>query len=115
MTARGGGAQEAAKLSDLRAMRTNPMPDPKTLKVGDKVRVIAVPASDLREYERSGYGADVIKVLKWMVGKTFKIVTVDEYHPWIDYEMPVENGKVQEGIMALMDADSWERVDDTTP
>lgn len=84
------------------------MPDPKALKAGDQVRVVAVPASDLREYELHGFNPDTVAVLKWMVGRTFEVVSVDEFHPWVGFEMPGADGKSEYHMMALMDTESWE-------
>ena len=88
------------------------MPDPATLKVGDKVRIVAVPKGDLELFESGQtYLEEVVQVLKWMVGKEFVVEFIDaDGKPWLDVAgYPCPQGA--EHTMALMDSESWERVE----
>ena len=48
-----------------------------------------------------------------MAGRTFVIDRVDGYHPWINLEIPTDDGEVEEHTIAIMDGDttSWEYAD----
>ncbi|MCE9548345.1 MAG: hypothetical protein K8T25_22965 [Planctomycetia bacterium] len=83
------------------------MPDPSTLRVGDKIRVVAVPEGDLWALESgSDYLEDTVYVLKWMVGKEYAISWIDDYgKPWVRTDYPDPEGA--EHSMAIMDSDSW--------
>lgn len=86
------------------------MPDPKTLSVGDVIRVTAVPKSDILAYKSgSDYLKETIEVLTWMVGKNFEIYQVDEFgKPWVQVVgYPEQYGG--EHTMAIFDSESWER------
>lgn len=87
------------------------MPDPKTLRIGDVIRITSVPKSDLSAYHSgSDYLKTTIEVLTWMVGKNFEIYQVDEFgKPWVHVEgYPDCDGA--EHTMAICDSESWERV-----
>lgn len=61
------------------------MPDPKTLAVGDRIRIVAVPKGD-REAAAAGleYARETVEILEWMVGREYEIWMVDEYgHAWV--------------------------------
>ena len=83
------------------------MPDPKTLVVGDTVRIVAVPEGD-REAAAAGlaYARETVEVLEWMVGRAYEVWMVDEYgHPWVI----VHDFRSGEHSIAIMDRDSWMR------
>ncbi|MBU0618244.1 MAG: hypothetical protein KKI02_11040 [Planctomycetes bacterium] len=94
------------------------MPDPTTLKVGDRIRILAVPEGDLRQHERgiregaedAGCTADTIE----RIIRQDPIVTIsriDEYgSPWFYYELRCEDGTVEQHTLAIVDEKSWERV-----
>lgn len=92
------------------------MPDPKELCVGDRIRIVDIPGGDIDAFETgSEYLADTIRVLQWMVGKSFVIAEVDEYHKaWFRVPTPTDGGDVEEHYVAIMegDMDSWEHVND---
>lgn len=92
------------------------MPNKRTLKIGDRIRLLFVPQSDLDQREREilagdeepGCTADVLEI----VIKTDPVVTIsiiDEYHPWFIVDI-VRNGRDEEHSLAVMDDTSWEFV-----
>jgi hypothetical protein len=92
------------------------MPDFKTLKVGDRVRLLNVPDHDLAQRERelregvaeAGWTADSIE----RIIDQDPIVTisqVDEYgFPWFECELVREDGTVEFHSLNISDDDSWE-------
>jgi hypothetical protein len=84
------------------------MPDPATLKIGDKIRNVSVPKGDLQALVSGSTDLDeTVRVLKWMVGKEFVIWMVDEYgKPWVE----VKYLDSEEHTMAIMEAESWVHV-----
>ena len=79
------------------------MPDPQLLKVGDKVRVLSVPAFDLM-----GSSKETLDVLRWMIGKEFEVYHIDPYgYPWLDVKgYPCPEGA--EHSMMISDTESWD-------
>jgi hypothetical protein len=87
------------------------MPNPKTLKLGDKIRIVSVPKKDLDALASgSAYLEETVQVLKWMIGKEFTIWQVDEFgNPWIEViGYPDPDGA--EHTMAIFDSDSWVKI-----
>ena len=83
------------------------MPDPKSLRIGDRIRVLSVPKRDLQDLEAGQtHLRDTVEVLTWMVGKEYEISMIDEYgHPWVEiHDFPSENA---EHSMAILDTESW--------
>ncbi len=89
------------------------MPDPRSLKVGDRVRIIAVPAADLQAFASGAeYLRATVEVLRWMVGREFVVTVVDaEYSkPWIEVAgYPSPDGSSHS--MAIADHDSWRLIE----
>jgi hypothetical protein len=95
------------------------MPDRKLLKVGDLIRVIAIPPFDLAQMYDGlakgmpdpGFTVRVIQHLK-DTRKIRRVVSVDEYgNAWI--EVKLRNKKhqsMEEHSLAIMDDESWEIV-----
>ena len=83
------------------------MPDPSTLQVGDKIRVVAVPKGDFWALASgSTYLEKTVLVLEWMVGKEYTIAWIDEDgKPWVDVDYP--DPECTEHSMAIMDCESW--------
>jgi hypothetical protein len=91
--------------------------DRSKLRVGDRIRLLAVPAADLAQRERerrdaladAGWTADTIERML----RQNPVVTVsfiDEYgHPWFEVELTGDNGDVEQHGIAIMDDESWER------
>ena len=83
------------------------MPDPKKLKLVDKIVINSIPNGDETEYQRTkGNNQETYDVLKWMVGKEFIIEIIDEYHPWVIVRgYPSANGTYHS--IAILDKESW--------
>ena len=85
------------------------MPDPSTLRVGDRIRIVGVPKGDLEQLATDPSHLWTVRVLEWMVGREFVIEWVDEYHPWVHVVgYPDPEGPGHEHTMAIMDSKSWE-------
>jgi len=92
------------------------MPPRRGLRVGDRIRLLAVPAGDLAQREREiaekaelpGWTADTIE----RILRTDPVVTIDRIcdagHPWFDYTFPTNDGTRDEHTLAILDDDSWE-------
>ncbi len=95
------------------------MPDPTTLKVGDRIRLLAVPEGDLKQREREiaegelddpGWTADTIERIIAQ-DAVVTIERIDEYDlPWFDYQLRRDHGMVEEHTIAIVDDESWELV-----
>lgn len=92
------------------------MPDWKTLKPGDRIRLLNVPASDLkqREHEKAvgaemaGWTADT---LERIIASNPNVVIdrVDEFGaPWFRRELIAEDGTIEYHSLTITDNDSWE-------
>jgi hypothetical protein len=91
------------------------MPDRRTLRVGDRIRLLRVPIGDLLQRDREL--REGIEVPGWTANTlerilaTDPIVTIariDEYgQPWFDYTLRLPDG-AEEHSIAVMDDDSWE-------
>ena len=91
------------------------MPDYRSLKIGDRIRLLRVPAADVRQRERergegladAGWTAETIE----RIIRHDPIVTIsriDEYgQPWFDCELITDAGAVEEHTLAVLDDDSW--------
>lgn len=99
------------------------MPDPKSLRSGDKIRLNAVPECDLRQREAElrtknvdepGWTADTIE----RIIQQNPIVTIDridEYgQPWFDYDLIRDDGSIEQHSMAIIDSASWDYVEQIT-
>jgi hypothetical protein len=94
------------------------MPDPLTLKIGDRVRLLRVPAADLRQRERerreglpdAGWTADTIeRIIEQQPVVT--ISRIDEYgQPCFNCTVTGADGRVEEHTLTTeIDDGSWER------
>ena len=83
------------------------MPEPYTLRVGDRIRIVAVPKGDLWALASGAtYLEKTVRMLEWMVGKEYTIAWIDDDgKPWVDVEYPDSEGA--EHSMAIMDSESW--------
>jgi hypothetical protein len=87
------------------------MPDRTKLKIGDRIKLICVPAADLQQRERElregtlddpGVTANTIAKIIHM-NPIVKIIEIDEWgYPW--YRRKIGNA---EHSIAIMDDDSW--------
>jgi hypothetical protein len=92
------------------------MPARRGLRIGDRIRLLAVPAGDLAQREREiagkaelpGWTADTIE----RILRTDPVVTIDRIcaygHPWFDYTFRAADGSLEEHTLAILDDDSWE-------
>jgi hypothetical protein len=87
------------------------MPDPKLLRVGDRIRIVAVPEADLWALESgSDYLETTVQVLKWMVGKEYAVAWIDaDGKPWVDV-LDYPDPEDAEHSMAIMDTKSWVQI-----
>jgi hypothetical protein len=95
------------------------LPDPKVLRVGDRIRILRVPDADLRQRENeiasnaemAGWTADTIErvILQTPV---VRISRVDEDGcVWYDTTITGPEGREEEHSLILYDDDTWEFVD----
>jgi hypothetical protein len=92
------------------------MPDPSSLKVGDRIRILRVPKFDLDQREReiredvkdAGWTANTIE----RIIQLNPVVTIDEIDeddlPWFEYEFKGDDGEIESHRIAIMEDDSWE-------
>jgi len=92
------------------------MPDRSLLRVGNRIRLLTVPACDLAQREReleshadmAGWTADTIERIIVTDG-VVTIDRIDEYGaPWFEVELPGGDGIEHHSLM-ILDDDSWER------
>jgi hypothetical protein len=91
------------------------------LRVGDRVRLLRVPESDLRQRERElrdgvempGWTADTLE----RILATDPVVTIFEIAeygaPWFEYELAAADGSIEYHSLAITEDDSWTRFGDT--
>ena len=91
------------------------MPDRMKLRVGDRIRLLAVPAADVLQREReirdglddAGWTADTIERIL-VQQPIVTISSIDEYGLlWFEVELTQDDGEIAHHSMAIMDDDSW--------
>jgi hypothetical protein len=98
------------------------MPDWRTLKIGDRIRLLGVPAADLRQRDEeiaigskdAGYTADIIARI---VAQTpiVTITQIDEFgQPWYDADVRLDDGTLEDHSLAVCHDDAWEFADKST-
>jgi hypothetical protein len=89
------------------------------LRVGDRVRLLCVPESDLRQRERElrdgvetpGWTADTLERIL-AADPVVTITEVDEYGaPWFEYELAAADGTAEYHHISIRDDDSWAPID----
>lgn len=97
------------------------MPDWRSLRVGDRVRLLRVPGADLAQRERelrdgaemAGWTADTIE----RIIATDPIVIIreiDEFGvPWFERQLPSADGNIEYHSLTITDDESWEFVSST--
>ena len=94
------------------------MPNHKKLRVGDKIRILSVPESDLiyREQEikdkceDAGWTANTIELVIAQ-NPIVTIARIDEYqYPWFDCTVVGPSGEKEEHSLTILDNKSWEYV-----
>jgi hypothetical protein len=83
------------------------MPDPRTLKVGNLVRFVAIPT----EWSQPGYTVhrESVAFMKKMIKRTWpsRVYEIDEYgQPWITARIR-ERGKLCLHIWAIFESTGW--------
>ena len=96
------------------------MPDPKTLRIGDRIRILRVPDADLRQREReiasnaelAGWTADSIEriIAQSPVVQISRID--DDGSVWYDATIIGLAGKEEEHSLIVYNDDTWELVGD---
>lgn len=95
------------------------MPDPKTLKIGDRIRILRVPLSDLQQRERelakktemAGWTADSIERIIEQ-SPVVSISRIDEDGcVWYDASIIGLDGQEENHSLIVYDDDTWERCD----
>jgi hypothetical protein len=91
------------------------MPDRCKLRVGDRIRLLSVPAADLAQREREI--ADGAEMAGWTANTIERIIEldpvvtidrIDEYgSPWFDVELTDVDGTVQYHSLAIMEEECW--------
>jgi hypothetical protein len=92
----------------------------RTLRAGDRVRLLRVPDADLRQRqeelsrgaEMAGWTADTLERIL-ALDPVVTITRVDEYGmPWFDYELVSADGRIEQHSLGIAEDESWERVED---
>lgn len=86
------------------------MPDPKSLKVVDLIRFVALP----KEWSHPGYTIqrDSIAFMKVMIKRTWpsRVFEIDDYGcPWV-YARIYQRGKMYHHYWAITEATGWRRI-----
>lgn len=91
----------------------------RTLKPGDRIRLLRVPDSDLRQREQellsgaemAGWTADTLERII-ALDPVVTINHVDEYGmPWFEYELVGAGGRVDYHSLGISEDESWEYID----
>ncbi len=78
------------------------MPDRTKLKIGDRIRLLRVPAGESSRWTKVTIGAIIRQ------DPVVTIDRIDEYgQPWFNYNLARPNGRVAEHTLAVMEDDSW--------
>ena len=91
----------------------------RTLRAGERIRLLCVPESDLRQRKRElcdgvempGLTADTLE----RIIRLDPVVVIDrvEYDmPWFDYEVVGDDGFIEYHSLGICDDESWERIQD---
>lgn len=92
----------------------------RTLKPGERIRLLCVPESDLQQRERQlrdgvnepGLTADTLERIL-SLDPVVTIDHVDDYGmPWFEYELVGDDGRIHYHSLGIADDESWERIDE---
>jgi hypothetical protein len=92
------------------------VPDHNSLKIGDQIRLLCVPAADLEQREQelrdgtemAGSTADAIERIITS-NPVVMITKVDEFGcPWFDVELTANDGATEYHSLTVTDDESWE-------
>lgn len=92
------------------------MADPCTLKLGDRIRILAVPAADAAQAAAAMRRGDplaqwTMRILQRLADRKdiVRIDEIDEYgKPWFRYQFRNKRGTWEHHTVAVMDSASWE-------
>ena len=92
------------------------MPNPSTLKPGDRIRILAIPAADSAQAAAAMRRGDplaqwTMRILQHLADRRdiVRIDEIDEYGaPWFSYQFRNKRGAWEYHTVAVMDSDSWE-------
>ena len=93
--------------------------DWRTLRAGDRIRLLRVPEADLRQREEelrsnspmAGWAADTLERIL-AHDPIVTIARVDEYGaPWFEYELVGADGRTEHHFLTITENESWERLD----
>ena len=92
------------------------MPDPRALKLGDRIRIIAIPTGDAAQAADAMRRGDplfqwTMRILQRLADRKdiVRIDAIDEYgQPWFSYQFRNKRGAWEHHTLVVMDADSWE-------
>ena len=91
-------------------MKSSPPRDWKNLKIGDAIRVVAVPEGDQWHYDTSG-STFTIRVL-WRLIKKKSVVRISHIdketgYPWFAYRFRNGRGKMEHHTLTITENESW--------
>jgi len=95
------------------------VPDPASLKPGDQIQILRVPANDLRQREHeianhtesAGWTANTIERII-LQNPVVRIDRIDEFGSvWYDVELVDQNGNAEYHSLTVYDDDTWELAD----
>ena len=92
------------------------MPNPSTLKQGDRIRILAIPAADSAQAAAAMRRGDplaqwTMRILQRLADRKdiVRIDTIDEYgQPWFSYHFRNKRGAWEYHTVAVMESASWE-------
>jgi hypothetical protein len=98
------------------------MPDPRSLKIGDRIRILSVPQKDLEQREREL--AEKAEMAGWTANSIERIIEqspvvrisrIDEYGcAWYETSIIGPDGTEENHSLIVYDVDTWERMDSST-
>ena len=93
-------------------MAPDPTQDWRTLKLGDKIRIVRIPSLFSKPHYDNGEWEETFALYRQLVAEQaiLSIAELDEFgRPWIEFESTDKDGAKVSNALAI-DDDSWERV-----
>ena len=85
------------------------MPDWRRLRVGDRVRIVAIPRADAEQYRRTG-DAFTVRVLRRLI-RTRSVRTISRIDengcPWFEYRKRTRGARTHYHALMIFDDESW--------
>ena len=85
------------------------MPDWRRLRVGDSIRIVAIPVGDETQFRETG-NAFTVRVLRRLIrtGSVRTISRIDECgYPWFEYRIRTRAGRTEYHSLLISDDESW--------